>query len=44
VIAVLIHAAFDYPFSRPAVGAWPVLVLSMAAATQHRQDSRIIRG
>jgi O-Antigen ligase len=44
VIAVLVHAAFDYPFSRPAVGAWPVLILSMAAATQHRQDSRIIRG
>jgi hypothetical protein len=31
VIAVLIHAAFDYPFSRPAIGAWPILVLSMAA-------------
>jgi O-antigen ligase len=35
VIAVLIHAAFDYPFSRPAVGAWPILILSMAAATGH---------
>jgi O-Antigen ligase len=35
VIAVLIHAAFDYPFSRPAVGAWPILILSMAATTQH---------
>ena len=34
VIAVLVHAAFDYPFSRPAVGAWPVLILSMAAASQ----------
>ena len=34
VIAVLIHAAFDYPFSRPAVGAWPILILSMAAATR----------
>jgi O-antigen ligase len=32
VLAVLIHAAFDYPFSRPAVGAWPILILSMAAA------------
>lgn len=40
VIAVLIHAAFDYPFSRPAIGAWPILILSMAAATQHRRDSR----
>ena len=34
VIAVLIHAGFDYPFSRPAVGAWPILMLSMAAGTQ----------
>lgn len=34
VIAVLIHAAFDYPFSRPAVGAWPILILSMAAASR----------
>jgi O-Antigen ligase len=37
VIAVLIHAAFDYPFSRPAVGAWPFLLLSMAAAASYRQ-------
>jgi hypothetical protein len=34
VIAVLIHASFDYPFSRPAVGAWPILMLSMAAIQQ----------
>jgi O-antigen ligase len=31
VLAVLIHAAFDYPFSRPAIGAWPILILSMVA-------------
>jgi O-Antigen ligase len=31
VLAVLIHAMFDYPFSRPAVGAWPILILSMVA-------------
>jgi len=36
VIAVLIHAAFDYPFSRPAVGAWPFLILSMAAIAQRK--------
>jgi hypothetical protein len=42
VIAVLIHAAFDYPFSRPAVGAWPILILSMAAVTQHgKRDSQL---
>jgi O-antigen ligase len=40
VIAVLIHAAFDYPFSRPAIGAWPILILSMAAATQHARNLR----
>ncbi len=33
ILAVLIHAAFDYPFSRPAVGAWPILILSMVAAS-----------
>jgi hypothetical protein len=34
VSAVFIHALFDYPFSRPAVGAWPILILSMAAVNQ----------
>jgi O-antigen ligase len=34
VLAVLIHALFDYPFSRPAVGAWPILILSMVAVRQ----------
>jgi hypothetical protein len=38
VIAILIHASFDYPFSRPAVGAWPILILSMAAATQQTKN------
>ena len=36
VLAVLIHALFDYPFSRPAVGAWPILILSMAAVNQQK--------
>ncbi len=34
VIAILVHGAFDYPFSRPAIGAWPILILSMAVAAQ----------
>ncbi len=38
VIAVLIHASFDYPFSRPAVGAWPILVLSMVAVSQQTKN------
>jgi O-antigen ligase len=39
VIAVLIHASFDYPFSRPALGAWPILILAMTAATQQTRNS-----
>jgi hypothetical protein len=39
VLAVMVHAAFDYPFSRPAVGAWPILILAMAAATPERSAS-----
>jgi O-antigen ligase len=42
VIAVLIHAAFDYPFSRPAVGAWPILILAIAAAAQHTDNRRAV--
>jgi O-antigen ligase len=40
-IAVLVHAAFDYPFSRPAVGAWPILILSMAATAQSKRTRRL---
>jgi O-antigen ligase len=32
VIAVFLHALVDYPFSRPALGAWPVLIVAMLAA------------
>jgi O-antigen ligase len=38
VMAVLIHASFDYPFSRPAVGAWPILILSMVAVSQQTKN------
>ena len=34
VIAVFLHALVDYPFSRPALGAWPILILAMLAAWQ----------
>ncbi len=37
VLAVLIHALFDYPFSRPAVGAWPILILSMVAVNESKR-------
>ena len=39
-VAVLVHAAFDYPFSRPAVGAWPILILAMAAVTEAQKQQR----
>jgi len=32
VLAVFLHAAVDYPFSRPALGSWPILVIAMLAA------------
>jgi hypothetical protein len=33
-IAVFLHAAVDYPFSRPALGAWPILIIAMLAARE----------
>lgn len=35
-VAVLLHALVDYPFSRPALGAWPFLILAMLAARSAR--------
>jgi O-antigen ligase len=32
VVAVFLHAAVDYPFSRPALGSWPILIIAMLAA------------
>lgn len=32
VVAFFLHAAVDYPFSRPALGAWPMVVIGMLAA------------
>ena len=32
VISVFLHALVDYPFSRPALGSWPILVIGMLAA------------
>jgi O-antigen ligase len=44
VLAVLLHAAFDYPFSRPAIGAWPILILSMAAVTRKSKGVATTQG
>jgi hypothetical protein len=37
-IAVLLHATLDYPFSRPAMGAWVFLTLGMAVAVEPDKD------
>jgi membrane-bound metal-dependent hydrolase YbcI (DUF457 family) len=29
LIAVFLHAFVDYPFSRPALGSWPIVILAM---------------
>jgi len=40
VVAVFLHAIVDYPFSRPALGSWPILILSLLAVTAAKpQDS-----
>jgi hypothetical protein len=36
VISVFLHACVDYPFSRPALGSWPILIVAMLAARQGR--------
>ena len=33
VVAVFLHAIVDYPFSRPALGSWTILILSLLAFT-----------
>ncbi len=35
-VAVFLHAFVDYPFSRPALGSWPILVIAMLAARHQR--------
>ena len=42
VVAVFLHAIVDYPFSRPALGSWPILILSLltfTAAESHNSGS-----
>jgi hypothetical protein len=40
VLAVFTHAAFDYPFSRPAVGGWPILMLAMVVASESADSTQ----
>ena len=39
VIFVFLHATVDYPFSRPALAAWPILILSMLFASGQDENS-----
>lgn len=34
VVSVFLHATVDYPFSRPALGAWPILLLALLAVDE----------
>jgi O-antigen ligase len=36
-LAVFLHALVDYPFSRPALGSWTILIVAMLAAATNRQ-------
>ena len=38
VIAVFLHAAVDYPFSRPALGSWIFVVIAMLAAPAREKE------
>jgi len=34
VVAVMAHACVDYPFSRPALGSVPMVILAMVASAE----------
>jgi len=40
VVSVFLHASVDYPFSRPALGSWPILVLSLMAVDKRLYTNR----
>jgi O-antigen ligase len=40
VIAVFLHAAVDYPFSRPAIGSWVIVLIAMLAAWNRAHGRR----
>jgi hypothetical protein len=46
VIAVFIHAAVDYPFSRPVLGAWLFVIVAMLAAREaaRRRENAVVPG
>lgn len=40
IISVFLHALVDYPFSRPALGSWPILILAMLATDRLASEKR----
>lgn len=43
VVSVFLHATVDYPFSRPALGSWPILLLSLLALDERLYTNGHIR-
>jgi O-antigen ligase len=39
VLAVFVHALIDYPFSRPAIGSWTILMIALLSATATRDPA-----
>jgi hypothetical protein len=45
VVAVFLHAIVDYPFSRPALGSWAIVILALLACEaehKHAADSSVL--
>ena len=40
IVSVLLHACVDYPFSRPALGSFFVVMLALLAARQVQTSNR----
>ena len=41
VIAVFLHATVDYPFSRPALASWPILVIAMLSQAKKASEDEM---
>ena len=40
VLAVFCHAFVDYPFSRPALGSWPIVIIALLAAKSSERSAK----
>ncbi len=41
VIAVFLHATVDYPFSRPALASWPILIIAMLSCREQQAEEPV---